>query len=172
MKLYRSKVPVIAQECIEALVRDNDIEVDPSRREEAQADLVAIMDDYLRRESELREEIRDHMADNGIPYDQYGKTRTKMAEQRGHPLGDDIERFLVRQFVENLMISPNVEEIYEEDRVIYKKMMDVLRAHDVDEEALREEAKDKIKNVAEGTVEYEIAMRSAVRDVKKRRGLI
>jgi hypothetical protein len=172
MKLYRSKVPVIAHECIEALSRDGDIEVLPDRKAEAEADLAAIMEDYLRRDNDLREAIKDHMADAGIPYDQYGKTRTKIAEQRGHPLGDDVERYLVRQFVENLMISPNIDEIYEEDRVIYKKLMDVLRSHDVDEEALREEAKDKIKNVAEGTVEYEIAMRNAVRDVKKRKGLI
>jgi len=172
MKLYRSKVPVIAAECIDVLARDGDIEVLPDRKAEAQADFAAIMEDYLKRDNDLREEIKDKMAEGGIPYDQYGRTRTKVAESHGHPLGDDVERFLVRQFVENLMISPNIDEIYEEDRVIYKKLMDVLRSHDVNEDALRDEAKDKIKNVAEGTVEYEIAMQHAVRDVKKRRGLI
>ena len=70
------------------------------------------------------------------------------------------------------MITPNVEEVYEEDRVIYKRLMEVVKGHDVDEEEIREEARTKIKNVSEGTVDYEIAMRNAVRDVKKRRGLI
>lgn len=172
MKLYRSKVPVIAQESIEVLVRDGDIEVLPERKEEAQRDLEAIMEDYLRRDGDLREAIRDHMANESLPYNEYGKTRSKLAESWGHPVGDDVERYLVRQFVENLMISPNIDEIYEEDRVIYKKLMEVVRSHDVDEEAIREEARGKIKNVAEGTVDYEIAMRNAVRDVKKRKGLI
>lgn len=172
MKLYRSKVPQIAADCIEALVRDGDIEVPPESREEAQRDFIAIMEDYLRRENELNEELRDYMARAGIPYDQRGKTRQRLAEMRNQPLGDDVERYLARQFVENLMISPNVEEVFEEDRVIYKKLLDILRLHDVDEEEIREEAKQRIKNVAEGTVDYEIAMRNAIREVKKRRGLI
>ena len=37
--------------------------------------------------------------------------------------------------------------------------------------AIREEAAAKVKNVREGTVEYEIALADAVREVKKRRGL-
>ena len=40
------------------------------------------------------------------------------------------------------------------------------------EDAIRQEAIGKIKNVAEGTVDYEIALQNAVKDVKKRRGLM
>jgi hypothetical protein len=172
MKLYRAKVPMIAQECIGRLSDDGDIELVEGKRSEAEQDLVAIMEEYLRRDFELREQIKDHMADGEIPYGRFGRIRSEMAEERGHPLGDDVERYLVRQFVENLMISPAIEEVFEEDKVIYKKLMEVVKGHDVDEDALREEAKDKIKNVREGTVDYEIAMRNAIRDVKKRKGLI
>lgn len=171
MKLYRAKVPQIAADCIDTLVRDGEIEVDPSRREEAIRDLEAIMEDYLRRDATLRDGIRDHMATHSVSYDQFGKTRQKLAEERGHPLGDDVERFVARQITESLMITPNVDEVFGDDKVIYKKVLDVLRGHDVNEEEIREEARGKIKNVAEGTVDYEIAMRNAVRDVKKRRGL-
>lgn len=172
MKLYRSKVPVIAHECIARLVADGDIEVDPERLADAEQDLIAIMDDYLRRDIELRESIKDYMADQGIPYGQYGKIRSRMAESRAHPVGDDVERYLVRQFTEILMISPSVEEVFGEDRDIYKKLMETVRGHHVDEGEIREEAKSKLKNLQEGTVDYEIALRNAVRDVKKRRGLI
>ncbi len=171
MKLYRAKIPLIARECIESLSAQGDIEVEASRKEEAVADLEAIMDDYLRRDATLRDGIRDHMATNSVSYDQFGKTRQKLAEQSGHPLRDDVERFIARQITESLMITPNVEEVFEDDQVIYKKVLEVVRRHDVDEEEIREEARTKIKNIAEGTVEFEIAMRGAVRDVKKRRGL-
>ena len=40
------------------------------------------------------------------------------------------------------------------------------------EQAIREEAASKVKNVREGTVDYEIALQNAMRDVKKRMGLI
>ena len=87
------------------------------------SDLVAIMEDYTRRDAQLRDDIKSHMSDRGIPYDQYGKTRTALAESRGHVLGEDVERYLARQFAENLMISPNVDEVFSDDKAIYKKLI-------------------------------------------------
>ncbi len=172
MKLYKTKVPIIAAEGIGRLIDDGDIEVEPERRKEAEEDLISIMEDYLRRDSALRESIKDYMSSHGIPYGDYGRIRSRMADERGHPLGDDVERYLVRQFTEILMITPNVEEVYEDDRVIYKKLMEVAKGHHVDEQAIRDEARTKIKNIKEGTVEFEIAMRNAVIEAKKKAGLI
>lgn len=172
MKLYRAKVPAIAKDIVTRLVSDGDIEVVGDNKEEAEQDYVAIMEEYLRRDSDLRNHIRDHMAQRNLPYNQYGRTRSRVAEEWGHPLGDDVERFLARQMVENLMISRWIDEVYEEDRVIYKKVIEILRSHNVDERSIREEAATKVKNVREGTVEYEIALQKAVKDEKKRRGLI
>jgi hypothetical protein len=172
MKLYRAKIPAIAQQVVDRLVAESCIEVRPENRGEAERDLAAIMEEYLRRDGEIREQIRDHMADQHIQYSEYGRTRKKIADELGHPLGDDVERFLCRQFIENMMISPHVEEVFEEDRVMYKKVMEILKENDVDENEIREEAASKIKNVAEGTVDYEIALQDAIKAVKKRRGLI
>ncbi|MBW2255198.1 MAG: DUF507 family protein [Deltaproteobacteria bacterium] len=82
-----------------------------------------------------------------------------------------MERFLTRQFIENMMISPNVEEVFTEDRLMHRKIIGILRLHHVDEREIREEAITKIKNVHEGTVDYEIALQDAMREVRKRRGL-
>jgi uncharacterized protein len=172
MRLYRAKIPMIAKEVIESLVTADDIEVLPENREEAEQDLVAIMEEYRRRDMRLRDRIKDHMAARKIPYSEYGRTRKRLADENGHPMGDDVERFFCRQFIENLLISRFVEEVYAEDRIMYKKIMEVLTGHDVDEREIRDEAVAKIKNVQEGTVDYEIALQAAVKDVKKRRGLI
>lgn len=172
MKLYRAKIPAIAKAVLERLSAEGDIELRAEARDEAEKDLAAVMEEYLRRDNELRERIRDEMAEQSIPYDEYGRTRKRLAEEVGHPLGDDVERFLCRQFCENLLISPNIDEVFGEDRVIYKKVMEVLKSHDVDEGEIREEAIARIKNVQEGTVDYEIALQEQVRQVKKRRGLI
>jgi hypothetical protein len=67
MKLYRTKVPIIAHDILEALVTDNDIEISAEHRPEAERDLAAIMDDYLRRDNDFRNEVRDHMARRIIP---------------------------------------------------------------------------------------------------------
>ena len=172
MRLYSVKIPDISKAVIEELVKTSMIEVEHSNREEAELDLVAIMEEYRRRDSALRESVREHMSRRSVPYDQYGRVRGQMAEEWGHPTGDAVEKFLARQFVENFMISRFIEEVYGEDRVIYKKILEILVAHDVDERAIREEAKDKIRNIPEGTVDYEIALSGAIKEVKKRYGLI
>ena len=172
MRLYRAKVPSIANAVIAKLNETGAIEVTAENRPEAEKDLVAIMEAFLNRDGDLRAAVKDRMARHNIPYDRYGRTRSQMAESWGHPVGDDVERFLARQMVEGFMISNFVEEVYEEDSVIYKAILEILRDNDVDEAALREEAKTKIKNVREGTVDYEVAMQRAVREVKKRHGLL
>ena len=53
------------------------------------------MEDFLRRDQALREAVKDHMADHGLAYNRYGKVRSRMAEDWGVPMGDDVERFLV-----------------------------------------------------------------------------
>ena len=172
MKLYKSKIPEIAREVIARLSNDGDIEVVAESRADAELDLVAIMEEYLRRDSELREQIREHMSRHEVPYDQYGKVRGKLAEGWGHPTGDDVQRFLARQFVENFMISRFVDEVYADDRELYKKIREIVEKFDVDERAIREEAQGQVKNIAEGSVDYEIALAKAIKDVKRRHGLI
>jgi hypothetical protein len=172
MKLYKAKVPTIAADVIEVLVRDGDIDVAASDRSEAEKDLVAIMEEFLRRDNELRDRARDEMAAQNIPYNEFGKTWKRIAEETGHPTNDEVERFLTRQFIENMLISRFVGEVYTDDKALFKKVMIQLRVHDVDERQIREEAEGKVKNVTQGTVDYEIALQSAMRDVRKRRGLI
>lgn len=171
MKLYRAKIAPIAHDVVETLLTDGDVEIQVEKKPEAEKDLAAIMEEHLRRDREFNDKVGDHMEARGIGYDQRGSIRKTIAEQTGHPLGDDVERFLCRQFVECLMISPSVDEVFEEDKVIYKKIMVILRNHDVNEGEIRDEAIARIKNVKEGTVEYQVALDAAVKDVKKRRGL-
>lgn len=172
MKLYRSRIGTIARAVYDRLVNEGDLEVPAESREEAEQDLVAIMDSYLRRDMDLREAVREEMEKKAVPYDQYGKTRGEVADRWSHPVGDDVERFLARQFVENFMISKFVEEVYAEDREIYKKILDVMKAHDVDERALRAEAEERIKNIPEGSVERQDALNRALKEVRKRHGLL
>ena len=172
MRLYRAKVPEIARNVIEALCAGEDIEVTVENRDEAEKDLVAIMEEFLRRDWALREQVREEMSVSGVGYEQYGKMRGKLAQKWNHPTGDDVGRYLSRQFIENFMISKFIEEVYTEDGYLWKKTLQLIESHDVDEGALREEAKGLMKNIKEGTVEYEMAFQRALRTVKKKKGLI
>ena len=172
MKLYKVKIPTIAKSVIETLCNEGAIEVELENRAESEKDLVAIMEEYIRRDAEMREAVKEHMSQANVPYDQFGKVRTQFSERWGLPSGDEVQRFLARQFIENFMISRFVDEVYAEDKELYKRVREIVEGHDVDERALRQEAADQIRNISEGTVDYEIALSKAMRDVKKRHGLL
>ncbi len=171
MKLYRARIPAIAHAVLERLSTEGDLEILPENRLEAEQDLVAVMEMYLRRDQELREAVRELMERKGIPYDQYGKSRSEVAESWGHPVGDEVDRFLARQFVENFMISRFIDEVFSDDKEFYRKILDTLKAHDVDERALRAEAEERIKNIPENSVERQDALNRALKEVRKRHGL-
>lgn len=172
MKLYRARIPAIANTVITELANGGDIEVEAENMSEAELDLVSIMEEYLRRDFQLRERVKEQMSMANVGYDQFGRWRSRLAEEWNHPTGDAVGKFLARQFIENFMISRFIEEVYTEDGELWRKTLDLIRSHDVDERALREEAVASIKNEREGTVDYEIAMQKAMREVKKRKGLI
>ncbi len=172
MRLYRTRIPVIANAVIERLCNENDIDVALQDRGEAEQDLVAIMETFLKRDLDLRDAVKDTMSRRAIPYDQYSKVRSQIAESWAHPTGESAKKFMARQFVENFMISNFIEEVYTDDDSLFRKTLDTIRSFDVDERALREEAKAQVKNVSEGTVDYEIAFAEALKEVKRRHGLL
>ena len=172
MRLYRTRIPEIAKGVIEKLCADIDIDVEMADREEAQQDLVAIMETFLKRDLDLRDAVKDTMSRRSIPYDRYSKVRSEIADDWGHPTGESVKKYLSRQFVENFMISNFIQEVYTDDDTLFRKTLEVIRSFDVDERALRDEAKALVKNASEGTVDYEIAFAQALKEVKRRHGLL
>ena len=75
MKLYRARIPAIANNVISELVNGGDIEVEPENHGEAELDLVSIMEEFLRRDFQLRERVKEQMSVANVGYDQYGKWR-------------------------------------------------------------------------------------------------
>jgi hypothetical protein len=71
MKLYLARVPAIASQIVESLIFDGSIEVIASNRLEAENDLSAIMEEFLRREKQIMRETKDTMSAFEIPYDRF-----------------------------------------------------------------------------------------------------
>ncbi len=172
MRLYRTRIPMIAHAVIDNLCNDGDIDVVLEERPEAEEDLVAIMETFLKRDLDLRDAVKDTMSKRSIPYDRYSKVRSEIAEGWGHPTGESVKKYLARQFVENFMISNFVQEVYSDDERLFRKILDIIRSFDVDERGLRDEAKGLVKNISEGTVDYEIAFAEALKETKRRHGLL
>ena len=172
MKLYKGKIPVIAQEVITKLVDNEELEIDPEYRNEAEKDLISIMNAYLHAENRLRAEVKDYMAVHKISYDQKGEIRRKISKEMSHPIGDKVMPFLASQLNQIILNSPNFEEVYADDRAIQKVIFDVLRAHNVNEKELYEEARAKLLHLSENSMEFQIRFPEALNDVRRKRGLL
>src|SRR5688572_26293978 len=88
MRLYRGQVARIASEIIQTLRRDNDIEVEDTAVPEAEKDLVAIMDEYLKRDQKIVEEAKDIVDMRNLTHSDFGRVKRELCEQYGHPVGE------------------------------------------------------------------------------------
>ena len=171
MRIYRSQVPRLGEEIVDTLTREGDIEVEPQNREEAILDVRSILDEYLRQETKVVQDVRDYMHERQITYDKFGKVKGQLADERGHPTGDDGIRWIVGQIIEAFMISNHVEEVFSEDFLMRRKMMILFQRILVDEADLDKEARARIKNAREGTDNWEFEYKKAIEEIKRKKGL-
>ena len=172
MRLYRSQIPRIAEDIIATFVLDGDLIVDAGVKDEAERDLRAIMEEYLRQESKVVAETRETMEQGQITYDQFGKVKSAVADERGHKTGDDGIRYIANQMLEMFMYSNHVEEVFGEDRLMRKTLMRIFRKHLVEEADLDREVRSKIKNMRPGTEKWDIEYKRVMDDVRRKKGLV
>ena len=171
-RLYEGQIERIAESVIRMLNEQGKIEVEATSIREAQVDLIAIMDDYLKRDRLLRDAVRERMSVLGLPFSERGSVRYQLAREWSHPLGRSVPTFLANQFIYAFFNSGHVEEIFADDWTLRLTIEGILDGFKVDEDAIREEAKLLIKNLDPSQLQYEVELRKKMNEVRRRRGLI
>jgi uncharacterized protein len=169
MRLYSGKVPVIAEEIVQSLTKDGDIETE--RQEEVRLDIEAVLKEYLRQERQATDEAKTRLEIRGLPYSQLGKVRSTVARERQIPIGEDMLPYILDQVLTMLFHSANVEEVFADDNVLRKKMTTILRRHMEVEGELDKEVRGKIKNLEEGTASFEIEYQRVMDELKRKKRL-
>jgi hypothetical protein len=169
MRLYSGKVPVIAEEIVQTLVKDGDIETE--NIEEVRLDVEAVMKEYLRQERQVIEEAKTRMEIRGLPYGQLGKMKASVARERQLPVGEDMLPYLLEQILTMLFHSANVDEVFSDDVVLRKKMTAIMRRHMDVEGDLDREVRSRIKNLEEGTASFEIEYQRVMEELKRKKRL-
>lgn len=169
MKLYTGKVATIAEEIIQGLTRDGDIEVADTH--EAQLDIEAILKEYVRLDRELTDKAKDVMEQRNLPYGQFGKIKRGMADERQFALGDEATAWIANQILESFMASAHVEEVFADDVVLRKKVREILQKHMSVDEELDQEVRRRIKNLEEGTAAWDVEYQRAMEQIKRKHGL-
>ena len=171
MRIYRGKIPIIAEEIVDALVRDGDIEVPADMVPEVRLDIEAQLKEYRRLDWEISEQAKDVIAARKLDYSHTQKIKQRLADERGFGVGEKGYDYLLQQLIEVLLHSRNVDEVYAEDNVLRKKMREIMRRHTELDGDLDKEVRAKIKNLQEGTQNWEIEYQRTLNDLKSRRGL-
>lgn len=169
MRLYRGKIETISEELLGTLKRDGDIDLESEA--EAKLDIEAVLKEYLRLEREIIEEAKNRMEVRGLGYSNLGRVKSQVAKERGGPTQDDVLPYLLEQILNLLFHSANVAEIYADDTELRKKITPILRKHMEVENDLDREVRSKIKNLQEGTSDFEIEYARVMEQIKQKHRL-
>ncbi len=169
MWLHRARIPQVAAEMVRALAEGGDIECESPR--EVQADIEAVLSQYVSDDQEIADRAKDLVAARGMPQSELSRMKKLVAEQKHVKIGEEAIDYLLDQLVEILMHSSNVDEVFAQDHVLRLRMREPLRKQFAAEEQLEQEVRGRLKHVQEGTQVWEIEYRRMMDDIKRRKGL-
>lgn len=172
MHLYRKVIPKIARESVRTLNSRGDIVVDDGSMDEAELDLAAVMVEYCNQEDKVSQEAKDAMSRRGLPQERFGQVKKGLADARGLKLGDEGIEEVINQMIQCCFSSKNIAEVFAEDNVIRKFFKETLTKYLSVDEELDKEARGRLKNVREGTVDWDIEYERVVTQLKRQKGLI
>lgn len=169
MRLYRGKVEVIAEETLHTLKERELIELE--NEAEARLDVESVLKEYLRLEREIVDDAKSRMEARGLGYSQLGKVKSQVSKERGAPAQDEVLPYLLEQIMNILFHSANVAEIFADDVELRKAITPILRKHMEVDTDLDREVRSKIKNLQEGTSDFDVEYARVMEQMKVRKGL-
>ncbi len=172
MRLYRKIIPKIAREIVRTLHSRQEVEVEDGRMDEAELDLAAVMVEYMNEEERIVTESKETMARRGLSQDRFAQVKKSLAEARGFKQGEDGLDYVISQLLEALFSSRNIAEVYAEDNDLRKFMREVIEKYTGVDEDLDREARGRLKNLREGTPEWDIEYPRMVAQLKRQKGVI
>lgn len=171
MKLYASHVSPIAQEIVRTLTATADQGIEAENPREVILDVEAVLKNYLAVEKEVNEKTKELLERTGRGMDQYKRVSEQIAESKGIKLGDEMLDHLLDEIVASFHRSPHVDEIYDEDVALRRKMAPIFKKHFGADSALDQEVRAQLRHVQEGTPVWDIEYARALEQVKRKRGL-
>ncbi len=169
MRLYRGKIETITDDLLRSLKEAGDIEFE--NEAEAKLDIESVLKEYLRLDREIVEEAKNRMEVRGLGYSNLGRVKSQVAKERGGPGQEEVLPYLLEQIHNILFHCANNSEIYADDADLRKKITPILRKHMEVENDLDREVRSKIKNLQEGTSDFEIEYTRVMEQIKQKRRL-
>ncbi len=156
MKIYRKVIPKIAKDVVRSLLANRAIEVEDGHRDEAELDIAAVLVDYMNDLDRLTNDARELVERNSLPAEMLGRVKKSLADSRKIVLGEQSYEHILDRLIEGLFSSKNIEEVFAEDNEIRVMVRDAMTKYLGVDEELDREVRGRLKNLREGTTEWEI----------------
>lgn len=156
MKIYRKVIPKIAKDIVRTLLANRAIEVEDGHRDEAELDLAAVLVEYMNNLDQLNNDASEAMQRHGFSHAMLGKVKKSIADTRKMVIGDEAHEFVVNELINSLFSSKHIEEVFMEDHELRKLVDAAMKKYVGVDEELDREVRGRLKNLREGTAEWEI----------------
>ncbi len=170
MRLYGGQVPVIAEEILRVLTRTNGLEVTEENMPEVELDIQSVLREYIRLDRELTDKARENVRKTEGQVS-IGRAKRQLARDKNVQIGDEAIGYIITQLIEAFLHSAFVEEVFDEDNDLRKKIKPILRRHMSMDEQLDREVRDKIKNMEEGSASWDIEYQKAMENIQRTKKL-
>ena len=170
MRLYNSKIPGIVSEIVQALIDHELVEVLPESQSEVELDVESVLREYVRAERQLTDEAKDLAQSRGLDYGAHQKIKRQLAERRKFGLYEDAVGYISNQCIETLLHTQHVEEVFGEDHDLRAAIAPIMRKQLRGADDLDQEVRRRIKNLEEGTSDWEIRYQQTMERLRNARG--
>jgi len=171
MRLLKERIPSVVKGIVDVLLAKELIEIAADSVSEVELDVESVLKEYRRRDYEITEKARDLVATRGLDYSQTFKLKSKLAQEQGFGLNDDAVGYLANQIVEILLQSSHVDEIFGDDNELRGAIAPILKKELNVDSDLDKQVKARIKNLQEGTTDYEVEYKKTMEQIRSARKL-
>ena len=169
MRLYPGRLPELAKDTLRSMVKDGAIELIQDRIQEAEMDVESVLREYHRQEREIHEQAKDVLAARQLDYSQLRRVKMQLAKQRGMKLDDEGYEYLMTQIIEMLFHSNNVNEIFQDDPGLRRRMLPILKKYTSQDDAIELQARARLKNLDEGTATWDVEISRQISQIRSER---
>ena len=171
MKIYKSRIPIIAADVARALIDAEAVEVAAEQTSLFIQDIADVLTSYIETERKIHEEAQDLIANRNVDFSSLGRFKRELAKKCNFGLGDDAIDWLTDHIIDMLYHTENVEEIWADNPQIRKISREVLYRHTQIDDDLDAEVRAKIKNLSEGSVAWDVRYQQVLAELRRRKGL-
>ena len=172
MKINKKIIASTARGYVNLLIDSGMIEVEKTKRLEAEMDVAAVLLDYVDTEAQLNKETERELMMRDLGSENFLRVKKSISERRKIKIGKLAEKKIAKQIIEVLYLSKNIEEIYGTDEELEFAFEAVLLRYERVIKELDVEIKKKLKHLIEGSSEWDIEYLRVMNALKKQKGLL